>query len=103
MAEVEKYGYVVPASDAARRDGDLLALLNQSPEAMAERRRLAKIERAEVRRVTEPVPLDAATIEERLGLPVGFLLHVSQPYCDCSIGYDGIDYCPHAHDIGLPG
>jgi predicted TIM-barrel fold metal-dependent hydrolase len=114
MAEVEKYGYVVPMSDEIiRRYEDTLKLIthrqNATPEELAElkrqyaeRERVAAEDRRRLREQT-PEPVDPIVgIAENLGLPIAFVRHLAQPYCDCDVDQDGAwNRCEHARDLGL--
>lgn len=105
-AEVQKYGIVVPVSDALMRDNDfsledaLRLNATMTPEERAENVRRRAAERAAVRSSTT-VRFTAAAVEDRMGWKRGYLEHLAQPYCDCYDGYDGWDFCEHARDLGL--
>jgi len=120
MTEVQKHGMVVPVSTSLLADSAPIAEAfrtmiegRQRYDAMtpeqvdeyhrARERRIAqaKADRAAVREATPAAPFSADAVEERLGLGPGMLLHLSQPYCTCSTGYDGIEFCQHATDLGL--
>lgn len=106
---VTKVGITMPVSEALQAvrqmQADWAATIerarNTTPEQMAAERRARRAERAAVRATTPEVPFSADVVEERLGLSPGMLLHMSQPYCRCSTGHDGIEYCAHAGDLGL--
>jgi transcription elongation factor len=74
---------------------------NTTPEQMEANRRARRAERVAVRATSREVSFSAEAVEERLGLSEGMLLHMSQPYCRCSMGHDGIEFCEHAGDLGL--
>lgn len=95
MAEVDKYGGVVPMSEQLLAD-----MIVPTPEQMEENRQRRKAERV-AEREARAVPFTADAVEDRMGWKRGYLAHLAQPYCHCGDTCDGWEYCDHAYDLGL--
>jgi hypothetical protein len=110
MAEIKKWSVVMPISDEQAADAAAIKTAwdefwNATPEQHAQRQAGAA-ERRSLERASAPVRLlfDVGSLDillDRLGISPDLAEHMVQPYCTCSIGYDGLDVCPHARDLGL--
>lgn len=106
MGQEVKVGHLVLVSSEVAEDayalrGPIDLYFAASPEQRAEWATEAKDKRAEERLQAEHVPLTLVAVLDRLGFSTEFAAHLVQPYCTCSVGSDGWDFCQHAYDLGL--
>lgn len=108
MAElqVHKIGAYIPFSDEMLRQAEEDRAAWQRWEDATPEQRAAWIREAAERRAAEraaaqPAELTVDALIDALGWTRAYAEHVVQPYCRCSDGSDGWDYCQHATDLEL--
>jgi cbb3-type cytochrome oxidase cytochrome c subunit len=107
VSTVRKVSTIVPLSDEVIADAAAWERYWAATAEQREQWRAAAAQRRAVERATTPaVVLDADSLIamlDRLGISRELATHMVQPYCMCSIGYDGLDLCPHARDMEVNG
>lgn len=110
--DVQKYGIVVPVSEAIFRDRvDIDAMMKRWAESTPEQRSQWEREATEKRqayREAHRIELHdsdsvLAGISRHFDWPLEYVRHLAQPYCECGPEqYDGgWDFCQHARDEGF--
>jgi hypothetical protein len=105
--EVKKWSVLLPLSEELIAESAAMKTAwdefwNATPEQHAQWQAAAAQRRALERASAPVVLLDAASLDillDRLGISRELAAHMVQPYCTCSIGYDGLDKCQHAYDL----
>lgn len=106
VTDVVKVSYAVPVSEEQLADAEHWSAayrrwMDATPEEREQWRREAEAKRAQERANAPHTPLTVAALLDKLGWSPQYAVHFVQPYCECSDGYDGWDYCEHARDEGL--
>lgn len=111
MAEVQKYGTVIPVSETVIRDIESLeSWFKRWQDATPERRAEWEREAADRRRAIREERQAALATPDAVLAGIGrhfdwspeYVRHLAQPYCECEWDNDGAwNYCVHAYDLGL--
>jgi hypothetical protein len=101
-----KVGAFIPVSGELLRQADethrvFTRWQQMTPEERARQLEEAAAARAAERAATPRVALAFDTLLDKLGWSREYAEHLVQPYCTCGEGYDGWEFCQHAHDEGI--